>query len=252
MYNMYRYTALCFCLLAFVVGALGRCGGTGRRLGIGRELQQVSDGCVVEWGVDYKNTDPLNDGYNTIVSKPEECCDICINTPGCERWVMIMADTRYHVKGECWLKTADVEKTDCVVCAGGVKPKTLQPAISERIGLPDEGCLVLPGMDFKGGDMGDGIPVNSDDECCSLCQGERRCKAWSRGADGRCWLKSVQNVISICEECISSGIVESRQSPQDLDALTAILRLVKDSPKTDEGLKGAIDGFLGRVESIGG
>lgn len=254
---MYSSSLLSILGFALVAVALARCGETGRRFGVGRELKQGSNGCVVENGVDYVNDTPLNDGYSTIVSSPEECCDICINFPGCERWVMILIDTKYHRKGECWLKDTNVKKTDCIVCAGGVNPKPVEPFIRSRIGAvdegTDEGCLELPGVDFNGGDINqNGIQTASDDECCSLCHQTSGCKLWTRTKAGECWLKNVQTLISICKKCSGSGIIESRQTKQDLSSLKSVLQLVSNNPQTDSGLKTAIDNFLGRVENIGG
>ncbi|GMH41039.1 hypothetical protein BSKO_08949 [Bryopsis sp. KO-2023] len=229
------------CLLGLVTTVASRCGNAG---------------CAIERGFDYKNDNPLNNGATTIVGSPKDCCDLCGNTTGCKKWVMIRVKTRNHKKGECWLKDDNVEKVPCFVCASGNKPKV---AVAEQAPVKadaDEKCLIFPGVDFKGGDLARGVPTKSDEECCNVCKSLSSCKAWTRvRSSGKCFMKNIQNEVSLCARCSASGIIQSRQSAEDKKKLKSLIELVKDKLDKVENetpqesrLEDVVDNFLKAVQ----
>ncbi|GMH41066.1 hypothetical protein BSKO_08976 [Bryopsis sp. KO-2023] len=206
-----RFVALlsvvCVTLVAM---AQSRCVRTGRRLAAGPALT-----------LEPAETEPADDS-------------------GCERWVMIMTKTKYHRKGECWLKDANVKRARCIVCAGGVNPKP----------IPKEGCVNFPGVDFTGDNIHKRPRrTRSDDHCCDLCQKNKCCKAWTREKTGACWLKNAHDMIGICTNCTGSGIIKSRQSVSDMVNLQEVLGHSED-PEINATLKPVVETFLTAAEAL--
>eukprot|EP01062_Namystynia_karyoxenos_P010019 TRINITY_DN13550_c1_g2_i3.p1 TRINITY_DN13550_c1_g2~~TRINITY_DN13550_c1_g2_i3.p1 ORF type:complete len:774 (+),score=137.00 TRINITY_DN13550_c1_g2_i3:60-2324(+) len=129
-----------------------------------------------------------------------ECCERCLETPGCAFWAMVPALRTCHLKrhpgrpeekhgvwGGSVGRRAEQTLTELRrLYAGGVRDPDAGRLINESCS-PRQ---VLADVIFSAPDINTiDPPVASNRECCARCAAAVGCVAWEHTPDGRCWLK---------------------------------------------------------------
>ncbi|OQR94062.1 carbohydrate-binding protein [Achlya hypogyna] len=116
-----------------------------------------------------------NDVGSTQRANAKFCCADCAAKPGCTLYVW-----NSHNGGTCWLKSKRGTKS------------TLPGAKSGAIAATNPICgIPEPATDFTGQDVAN-VPGSSPGDCCTACQNNKACNAWSLW-NNVCWLKSGHN-----------------------------------------------------------
>jgi len=130
-----------------------------------------------------------NDLAYEYVTDQSDCCNTCLDTPGCVAW----SYKDYSSGGGCWMKNATSmpqESPGTWTCAIG--PSGSSQTTAQYLHQVTNGqCEVISHGDWKGYDIPNGFyHVNDIAGCCNLCAETTICNGWSY-LDGCCWLKDV-------------------------------------------------------------
>ncbi|RHY99595.1 hypothetical protein DYB35_012799 [Aphanomyces astaci] len=143
-------------------------------------------------GIDYDG----NDIKSTKRSNSDDCCNDCVNTPGCVLYVW----TKWN-DGTCFLKSSAGNS----VPKWGVKAaKVTKPA---KVIKPAGSCeAAQDNVDYDGNDIKSTKRSNSDD-CCDDCAKTPGCVVyvWAPWNDGTCFLKS-----KACKSVLKWGVKSAK------------------------------------------
>jgi hypothetical protein len=139
-----------------------------------------------------------NDIGHTSATKPEDCCALCKNFPGCRAY-----SWNDYNGGTCWYKS----KKGRTIVKAGVKSAEVYPAPYPPM------CALEPGVDYVNNDIGS-VQRAKPEECCDACQKFAGCRAfsWTNLNGGTCWLKNLYGDI-VANPNVTSAVVLSNPTP---------------------------------------
>lgn len=170
--------------------------------------------------VDKEGKSLLNKGREKVVGSPEDCCELCRNTKGCQSWTILTVPTTGKEEGLCFLRKFVLEEVPCAGCTSGVVGGFGTSS------LADTSCALLEGVDLRGADLpGAGKYTDSPKDCCKMCDDTKGCKSWTRNnLTGGCWLKSkgAPDPV-ICGSC-DSGVMMNKVTDKEIAPLHPVIK----------------------------
>lgn len=206
------------------------CPGTGSISGSGCSWACTGNvsGCVEIKGIDYTGVDLNNVGAD----KSSDCCTVCNANSNCVGYTWTPWKTTDKV-GTCWLKST-LRDT-----------KINSTAISAKVrNNPTITCEEKINTDLVGGDYKN-IPGTSSSDCCTACQDDNTCTAytWTDYNGGTCWFKN-----STTSTQTVSGVVSAQVRTPGITFIVGTLNVQTDE---DSDWNARLPGIRKVIEKMG-